>query len=154
MINRISASLSDADATAIASAITEMKSKMPFLMTVPKSDKKRKQKMGNNAISYVNKGLVNARNQINLLPRNFNVEEFEKDGALVVQLNQIRNSLTELTAKLNDTIEVLGEELMTQANLVYNTLQREAKNDNALKSNAAEMAEFYKRRNTPDEPSK
>jgi bacterioferritin (cytochrome b1) len=151
MANQLSIALTEAEITAILQTVDQLATQMPFLATVPATDKKRRQKMGNNAASYVNKGLTNARNYPQVLTRSFEVSEYEKDAVAIRQLTDVRNKVAGLLSKMEDTITLLGEELMEQSNEVYASLQRAAQKDNSLRLVTEEMGQFYRKRNQSDE---
>ncbi len=147
---KVTAVLTDAEVAALQAAIATMDTTMPFLQVVSLANKTNRQKMGNNATSYVGKGITTARNHRGILKQEFDETSYEKGNVLINQLLDVRTSLTTLAAKLDDTITLLGEDLMEQTNEVYNSIQRETRKNNSLKTVANELGEFYKRRNQPD----
>ncbi|MBC7388908.1 MAG: hypothetical protein H7329_06845 [Opitutaceae bacterium] len=144
-VNNISASISSADFETLLNEVNAIESKMNFLVSVTAKDKRAKQLMGAGSIGYVQYGLSTAKNNQDMLARNFSVEEYEKDVVLVTQLQQLNGKLGPLTQKIKDTLAVLGQELMGQTNEVYNVVKREAKNNGKLKQVADEMGARYEK---------
>lgn len=145
--------LSQADLTAILTAITALNNQLSFLKPVPKDAKRKAQNMGNNAVNYVEKGVLNSQNHLGKLSRDFDEKAYQSTYALLKQSTEIRSKLQVLTTKLDSNLEAWGADLMVSTNKVYKSLQEAAKEDDALKPSVAEMGEFYKRRNRKDKPA-
>ncbi len=141
--NNISATLAPADLALILQDVNEIEQKLDFLVSVTSKDKRAKQLMGPGSIGFVQYGLNTAKNNQEILARNFSVEEYEKDVVLVSQLQQLHGKVAPLAQKIKDTLSVLGQELMGQTNEVYNVVKREAKSNGKLKQIAEEMGARY-----------
>jgi hypothetical protein len=144
MINRLSAALTDADKTDIKTSFLAALQKMPFLITANKEEKGAKQNLGD-SLDYVLKGINVVQNRPEIMPGTFVVAEFPKDVALYQQLYDVYINLLPIKQKLEDTMTILGQEMMAQANQVYGQLQSGAKNDASLKPLLDEMKTFYEK---------
>lgn len=141
--SNISATFADADLQTVLTDLTEIEKKLPFLISVTSKDKRSRQSMGSNSIGFVQYGLSTAKNNQDILARNFSVEEFEKDVNLVKQLQELHGRIGPLAQRIKDTLSVLGQELMEQTNEVYSVVKREAKTNGKLKQVAEEMGKRY-----------
>lgn len=151
MINRISAVLTDADKSVIKTSLTAAQQKLPFLITATKEEKAAKQNLGD-SIDFVIKGLNVIQNRPEIMSGTFVSAEFTKDVALYQQLYDVYINLLPLKQKLEDTMTILGQEMMAQSNEVYAQLQIAAKKDASLKPLLDEMKRFYEKskKKTPD----
>ncbi|MBC7388424.1 MAG: hypothetical protein H7329_04375 [Opitutaceae bacterium] len=153
--NNISATFAQADLELILKDLSEIESKLPFLVSQTNKDKRSKQLMGTNSIGYVQYGLSTAKNNEDVLARNFSIEEYEKDVLLVNQLQQLHGRIAPLAQKIKDTLSTVGQELMIQTNEVYSVVKREAKTNGKLKQVADELGKRYEvssQDNTPVTP--
>jgi hypothetical protein len=145
MANRISAELKDGDATGVRQKIIDIKSLLPFLIEIDKTERKKGQKIGQASVGFVRASLNAAINNPDILAKKFSVEEFQKDLALYDSLSPLDDKLEELFQLVRDTILMLGKDLMEQANEVYGDVKKEAKKNNSLKPTADSLGEFYKK---------
>ena len=141
--NNISTTLAPADLDTILKDVNAIEQKLAFLVSVTAKDKRARQLMGPGSIGFVQFGLNTAKNNQEILARNFSVEEYEKDVILVSQLQQLHGKVAPLAQKIKDTLVVLGQELMEQTNEVYNVVKREARSNGKLKQIADEMGARY-----------
>lgn len=153
MTNRISAVLLDEDKTTIKASFTAAAQKMPFLITATKEEKAGKQNLGD-SLDFVIKGSNVIQNRPEIMPGTFVNAEYAKDVALYHQLYDVYINLLPLKQKLEDTMTILGQEMMAQTNEVYGQLQMAEKKDASLKPLLNEMKSFYeKSRKKPATPT-
>jgi hypothetical protein len=146
--NRISASLTAADVTAIATAINTIKTKLPFLITLQAADRKNLRKLGQKRQGYY-QDVADAVNAFpTALPANFNTVEYLKDAALMTSLMQVAPQLLGLASSLDDTLMQLGSELVTTSDTAYSFLKTAAKNDSSLKPSLDKIAGGLKQKAT------
>jgi hypothetical protein len=150
MANKISAVFTEQAQQEVKTLLDNAKSKMDFLIEVSSSEKKSKQYMGNNAVSFVNKALDVAQNEPAILTVSFDAVEFKKDVELVNDLQKLRQQLFTLLETVDNTITVGGQEAMQQSNEVYANLKLAAKKDSKYKKLAEELGEFYKKSKKAD----
>ena len=144
MQNKISAVLSDEDKAIIKSSFNTAVQKMPFLFMATKEEKTARQNLGDGS-DFVLKALNVVQNRGEIMPQTFNPAEFQKDQLLHQQLYDVQINLMPILQKLQDTITILGQELMEQSNSVYGQLQIAAKRDSSLKPLLDEMKPFYEK---------
>lgn len=117
--NRISAILSQADATAIMDAINTIRAKLPFLQDLTTEERHDLPKMGDKSRAFVQQALEVAKQNEAILPRSFDVEEMLRDVELAAALQPIVLALAQLQELLDDSYVLVGSEAYTAALLVY-----------------------------------
>lgn len=120
MSNRISAKLSDTDRAEILEAINTLKTKMPFLTNMTPEERKSLTKMGDRSQAFVTKALELAKQNPDILPRAFDLEEMRLDVELFEALYPIVAAFAQLEGMLDDTYKLVGSEAYTAALKVYN----------------------------------
>lgn len=117
--NRVSANLSQADQQAVMSAIDTIRQKLPFLVDLTPEERRDLPKMGERSRGFVQQALEVATQNIEMMPRSFDVEEMRKDVELLAALQPIMLALDQLSELLDDTYIAVGSEAYTAALLVY-----------------------------------
>jgi hypothetical protein len=117
--NRISATLSTTDQTAVMDAINTIRQKLNFLIDLTPEDRRTLPRMGDKSRAFVSQALTVAQQNADILPRSFDLEEMQKDVALTTALEPIRAALTQLQELVDDTYVASGSEAYTAALLVY-----------------------------------
>ena len=108
--NRVSATLSDADRQAVLAAIQTIRQKLPFLIDLTTDERRRLPKMGDTGRAFVDRALVVAEQNPDILPRSFDLEEFRRDVELLDALRPVALALGQLQELVDDTLlEVSGE---------------------------------------------
>ncbi|MER3433915.1 MAG: hypothetical protein C4288_10895 [Leptolyngbya sp. ERB_1_1] len=120
MANRISASLTAKDRTEVLAAMTTIKAKLPFLLSLTTEERKGLPKMGDRNLPFVKKALEVATQNPDFLPRSFEIEELRKDVELFESLYPLVVAFTQLNELLIDTHTVAGSEAYAAALQVYN----------------------------------
>lgn len=142
--NRISATLSAADVTAILGAVTTIKSKLPFLISLQPAERKKMRKLGQKRQGYFQDVADGVNAFPGALPSNFSTAEYIKDAALMTALMQVSPQILGLTANLQDTLMQLGSELLTNSDTAYGFLKTAAKNDSNIKPTIAKISSGLK----------
>ena len=119
-VNRVSATLAQADKDAIMASIGTIKQKLPFLITLSADDRQSLRKLGDKSRAFVLKSMETAIQNPQILPRGFEAEEMKKDVDLFEQLFAIRQALMTLSEMVDDTYMEVGSEAYMAALLVYN----------------------------------
>lgn len=117
--NRINATLSAADATAVMDAINTIRTKLPFLLDLTLDERRALPKMGDKSRAFVSQALDVAKQNPDVLPRSFDVDEMSKDVELANALQPIMLALTQLQELVDDTYLLVGSEAYMAALLVY-----------------------------------
>jgi hypothetical protein len=127
--NQLSATVSAQDLTAISEALDAITARLPFLINLTAEERQVYAKMGDKTVAFVEKALEYAREHPNLVPPYLNVAEFERDMALIRQLQAVARPVQSLAEALDDTIMLAGSESYSAALTFYSSV-RTAKNLN------------------------
>jgi hypothetical protein len=103
----------------ILQSMADIEAKLPFLLDLSVSDRRGLPKMGDKSRAFVDHGLVLALQNGNILPRNFNIEEYQHDVQLVRQLESLVLAMRRLMKRLEDTYLAAGSDAYGQTLLVY-----------------------------------
>ncbi len=142
--NLISAALDNALATDVLQKVNNSKELLPFLINLSKEQRKKYRKMGPKSVDYVADTQTGAKQFPNSMPKDFPIDEFEKDATLIKQLFPILVASQSFTEALNDTILALGSDCMKEADEVYNYLKLAAKTDANAKALVEQIARRFK----------
>lgn len=153
----ISATLPDQNLAEIKAAIVTIRANMSFLISLTADERRKRIKMGDKSLAFVRNSISATQNNSEILPGNFNVEEFEKDYRLTVALTEILGLLNQLSEEVDDTLIAVGSEAMASSLLVYDFVKAAAKHSPGLKSVADQLGERFKsignRRPKTDKPT-
>lgn len=117
--NRIDATLAPADTTTVMDAINTIRTKLPFLLDLTVDERRSLPKMGDKSRAFVSQALEIAKQNQDILPRSFSVEEMTRDVELANALQPVMIALTQLQELVEDTYMQVGSEAYTAALLVY-----------------------------------
>jgi hypothetical protein len=145
MPNYISASLSTADKNTIKAHLDGVKAIITFLKNLQPKDRQKLFKMGIKSVGFVKLVISAMKMHPAAVPASFSVTEFEKDYALYLDLLDVKMQLQPLSEGIDDTLLLLGAELMRQARLGYKLIRTASKGDMALNKEAAEIGIRFKR---------
>ncbi|BAU11187.1 hypothetical protein LEP3755_16800 [Leptolyngbya sp. NIES-3755] len=120
MSTKISAKLSYTDRAAVFDALELIKAKLPFLTSMTQEQRKALPKMGDRSQAFVTKALEVAKQNPEILPGTFNLEEMRLDVELFETLYPIVAAFAQLEGMLDDTYKIVGSEAYTAALKVYN----------------------------------
>jgi hypothetical protein len=120
--NLVSATLTAADMQTVSDALATIRAKLPFLIDLTVQDKRRLFKMGDGSRAFVEKALIAAQANPQVLPPAFDLAEYSRDWALWAQVSVIANNITQLAELVDDTQTALGSDLMTGALTAYGHL--------------------------------
>lgn len=148
MVNRISAELSAESMSDIKKKISDIRDDLPFLLSMTKEERRQKQNMGQGGVGFGKAALKAAQTHSEVLPVKFNAEEFNKDVVLYEQLQAILSDLSTLCQNVDDTVLLLGQEIMEQSNDVYDVMKLAGKRENKYKPTVEELSTYYKRKNS------
>jgi hypothetical protein len=119
MENKVSAVLEPATQQAVETMIAEIDGKLPFLLNLKPEEIAGMLKFGDKSRAFVTKCLELATKHLDIMPRNFDVEEMRKDVALYDQLYAIQQPLRTLMEKIDGTLMEIGSEMYASALQVY-----------------------------------
>jgi len=145
--NKVSATLTPADLTAVMDAITTINQKLPFLISLSPDDRRALSKYGDRSRAFVQKSLELAELHPDFLPRNFSVEEMRKDVVLYDQLARVLQALSVLNEKIGDTHQQAGSEAYSSALTIYNSAKNAGADLGGLNATLEDLGKRFQRKN-------
>ncbi len=106
--------------------IKNTESLFTFLVALTPEERQQVAKMGKRSLDFVERSLMHAKENRNLIPFYVDLDKFERDCRLVIQLRRILASSENLTAKLKDTYLIVGSEAFTAAREFYGSVKNAA----------------------------
>lgn len=132
MENLISISLTDAQWQEAETAVQTLKKLFENqLVTLTPEQRRAISKMGDGSLSFTEKAADYAKSNPEFLPPFIKLEEFESDLKASRMLNNLLQSLSQLTSQIDDSMMMAGSEAFTAARAYYATAKT------ASKANAA-----------------
>lgn len=140
----IDATVTDAQRTAVFSAIGQIESALSFLINLTPQERQALPKMGSATQSFVSKALEIAANNPQFVPPYVDLDAMRKDYDLALRLQGIEMQLASLHEKVSDTNLAAGSEAYVTGLTLYNSIKAAAKvNVPGAKALAAELAERF-----------
>jgi hypothetical protein len=143
--NLISSVLTAADAAEIIQSLTAVKTKMPFLSTLQKTDVSGLFKVGNAYLPFIDKIYQVVITHPEILPAIFDKEEFLRDYELFNSIRPIYNQINELAEGIQKTFTAVGSDTLVAALEVYSSVKLNKDKVPGLSVMNDEMAVFFKR---------
>ena len=147
--NRISATLTATDVTAILAAYVIIKTKLPFLITLSPAERKKMRKMGQKRHGY----FQDVYDGVNAFPSaiiaGFPLAEYTKDATLWTALMQLAPQIMGIAESLDDTMMQLGSELVVNSDIAYGFLKAAAKLDSNIRPTVDKIAAGLKKNKAP-----
>jgi hypothetical protein len=151
--NKISAVFSDADKTSVVTKIDEIKTMMPFLISLTTNERIKSRKMGSKSVDYVRQCLEGAKAFPAELKQNFNTHEMERDYNLINNLLGAQVACQGLLELLNDTLMAGGVDAMEAADEVYASLKLSAKSNANVKLMVEKISQRFKGQGKTNNPT-
>jgi hypothetical protein len=151
MANRISASLSASDRAEVLAAMTTLKEKLSFLLTLTPEERKSLPKMGDRNVPFVRKALEVATQNPDFLPRAFDLDEMRKDVELFEAMYPLVVAFTQLQEMLTDTYTTVGSEAYSAALQVY-TYAKASGKEAGLAPMVEELGQRFARKTKKEKP--
>ncbi|HEY0551361.1 MAG TPA: hypothetical protein VGF13_17285 [Verrucomicrobiae bacterium] len=123
--NRISTSLTAQDVTDILAAVTTIRTKLPFLLSISNAERMEIPKMGDKSVGFDDKCKTYMGSNPEFLPGFVSTAEISKDRELRGKLMEVFAPLTTLCESVNDTLLIANSEIW-MADLAYYQTVREA----------------------------
>ncbi len=127
-IRKIDADLPADDLKAVLTALETVRQKLPFLIGLTSSERRKLFKIGRKAQTFVGQALDVATQHTELMPRCLDVEAARRDIALFESLNPVLQTLNQLRELVEDTQMLVGSEAYATARLAYNSARTAGKN--------------------------
>jgi len=140
----IKATLTDADLEEIRVAIKSIQEKLPFLITLNVTERRRLFKMGDKRLTFVQSSLNAAQSNQSILPNSFDLDGFANDFRLTTALMEIEMSLNQLSEQVDDTLLAVGSEAMGSSLTVYDYVKTAAKKTPGLKVVAENLRTLFR----------
>lgn len=125
--NRISATISSEDKTAILTKINEIKTLLPFLINLTKQERIRLPKLGPASLAFDEHCASYMASSPNLIPPFVDPAEVTKDRDLRLALADIWRELRKLAEKVDDTLMQVGSEVWMADLSFYQTVRQAAR---------------------------
>ncbi len=126
--NLVSATLLAENKTAIKAAFQTIDEKMPFLINLTDDQRDDGLKLGDKTVGFLDKFDTYSKTNPEFIPSFLNMPEFEKDYALIEDLNELIKIANALTQKIQDTLSEVGMEALAAALIYYGPVKDAAKN--------------------------
>src|SRR3954470_16457997 len=130
--NNISASLTATDKNDIKAHIDGIKSICTFLKNLTPKERQKLFKMGMKSGGFVSGVLKVMKANPGAVPTAFPMSEFEKDYQLYLDLQFVLSHLGPLAEGIEDTLLLLGSELMQQGVAGYKIIKQAARTNSPL----------------------
>jgi hypothetical protein len=140
--NVISQALTPAQKAAATTAVNDLKAIFVWFLNLTPEDRRKIIKMGDKSEAFV-RGVLEALQLHPTVAGSLDLTEFEKDLTLWDDLREFATLLTPFYEGLQDTIILLGSELMQQANSGYALIKEAAKTNQALTQVAQDLGQRY-----------
>lgn len=149
--NLVSAEISDADQAAIMAAITTIREKLPFLVSLTPAERRAMAKMGDKTRAFVEKSIEFATHHPDYLPRLFDLEEMRRDVELFSALYPVLMSLIQLQELVQDTYTLVGQEAYAAARIIYKSAKANGQGA-GLDASIAEMGRRFSQKSSKSQP--
>ena len=140
--NRIDVTLTEEQRTAITDAVATIRTNLPFLVGLSPEERQALNKLGPKSRSFAQTALTVARQNADVLPAGFDVDDFAADLTLYNDLEDIFLSLERLYEEVSDTRMLAGSEAMFAARAVLYYVRGSAAGDR-LDEAAATLGERF-----------
>ena len=143
--HNISAQISESVLGEIKTCLNDARSRMPFLVTLSGSERRKLFKLGQKSLAFVEDSLVAAKNHPEILPASFDLVEYEKDVRLAIALHEVLMELEKFAAEVDDTEMAVGSEALDESREVYGYVKAASRRVPGLKSLAAQLGTRFVR---------
>jgi len=153
MQNLVSASLTPEVKNEITQKLSEIKSKLNFLLTLQADEIQGLMKAGNTYAPFVEKAYHVVNTHPEILPQVFKLEEFKQDYLLSQDLAVISDQINQLAESITNTMFAVRSDTMVEALEVYTAVKQNRDKVPGLNVVAEEMSEFFKkvRKKSPEQ---
>lgn len=143
--NQIHANLTAEQMNSIRAAIETITTELPFLVDIGPEEIRRLAKAGDLSKAFLQKALLIAEQSPDILPRNFEIEEFRADMELAENLEEIAIMLKSLQERINNTITVARSDAYGHALITYDRSKKSAQQ--GLAAITRDLGQRFSKRN-------
>jgi hypothetical protein len=115
----VSADLTEKDKRQIYEAIDLIRRKLSFAKDFSEEERANLMRLGKTGRTFVEKAQNLVETSPGILPRSFDLEEFNRDADLYQELGNIADELHRLTERVKDTEAAVGSDAFTASLVVY-----------------------------------
>lgn len=130
MQDRIDATLPAEDKEAVLAAIREARAKLPFLIDLTPDERKTLFKMGESGRPFVEASLNLVESDDSFMPRSFDKSKMRADNDLYESLLPIYMQLAPFFDAVEDTIMLVGSDLIMEGLDVYKNAKNNGRGEN------------------------
>ncbi len=136
----------------VVQTIRNMESNFPFLLALNPEDRQAIPKIGKRSLDFVERSLMHAKENKNLVPPLVNLDEFDRDYRLMVQLRRVLSVAESFTRKIKDTYMAVGSEAYESSRDFYDYIKRGAsRNEIGCEEIRRDLAARFKKQLTTEE---
>lgn len=143
--NLVSATLSAETKTEILQKLSEIKTKLNFLLTLQPDEVRGLFKAANGFAPLIEKAYHTVSDHPEIMPTIFNKDEFIKDYQLSKDLTPIVNQIKEITESLEKTLMAINSDALNGTMEIYAAVKQNRDKVPGLNVVAEEMAAFFPR---------
>lgn len=130
MENRIDAVLATADRERVLQLVAQIRDLLPFLIDLTPEQRRTLFKMGESGRPFVEAGLTMVEQDDSYMPRSFDRTEMRKDSDLYAALLPVYTALASLFDAVDDTLMLVGSDLILAGLDVYRNAKDNGKGGN------------------------
>ena len=151
--NRISLRLEDADLVAVEDAIATLEQRLAGLIGLTPDERRELTKMGDKSEAFCRQAVITLGKHPDVLPRNFDVDEYRADLAALDALRPLLARLQRVYDRMVDSEMALGSDLMVASLEGYAHLKVAGRGDGLDTLKEALGARFNRKRRQEPEPA-
>lgn len=150
--NLISANLTADVKTEVLQALTTIKTKLDFLLTLQPDEVRGLFKAANGFAPFLEKANNTVTDHPDIMPKVFGIAEFQKDYQLSKDLTPIANQINELANSIQNTLTAVNSDALISALDIYAAVKQTRDKVPGLNVVAEEMAVFFQKANKKSPP--
>ncbi|WFC41458.1 hypothetical protein [Pseudoxanthomonas sp. SE1] len=151
--NRISLRLNDDDLAAVEGAIATLEQHLTGLIGLTPDERRELTKMGDKSEAFCRQAVITLGKHPDVLPRNFDVDEYRADLAALDALRPLLARLQRVYDRMIDSEMALGSDLMVASLEGYAHLKVAGRGDGLDTLKEALGARFNRKRRQEPEPA-
>ena len=141
--NLISATLADDTKNDILQKLSDIRSKLDFLITLDTAQIRSLFKAANGYAPFIEKAYAISTSHPDILPAVLNLGEFQKDYALIQALTPIQIQVNELAESLRDTLLAANSDALSQSLEIYAAVKQHGDKVPGLAVVNEQLAAFF-----------
>ena len=143
--NLVSGVLTDETLSTALAGIQSLTESMNFLISLSPDERRRITKLKGGHVDFVREIRDVCNQNPGFLPRQFDLEEFDRDVALANQLDQVETALSTLARQMEDTLMAVRSDMYSSALEAYGYLQV-ARDGDGLDGHRNDLRQYFRHR--------